>query len=223
MATTINKQLPLYIGYINPDPESKMQVDCVALVDKPAIDRLFIAFSDAAIDRFAFTEVNEELRTVVGAAMIPDILIYRNDKQLGEYNVMFEAPTIREVAEKFFKMGFAGSANIMHNPDLKIENITFFQSFIRDSAHGCVGLAGEYPEGTWFLGAKIEDDATWQLVKDGSIKGFSVEGLFGYGLKEDVQPTSEQVAIEQIQELLKEDDSLELLFKIEKILERKDN
>jgi hypothetical protein len=34
------------------------------------------------------------------------------------------------------------------------------------------------PDGTWFLGAKVNNEETWQKVKDGTFKGFSVEGMF---------------------------------------------
>jgi hypothetical protein len=34
------------------------------------------------------------------------------------------------------------------------------------------------PDGTWFLGAKILSDDAWAKVKDGTFRGFSVEGEF---------------------------------------------
>jgi hypothetical protein len=34
------------------------------------------------------------------------------------------------------------------------------------------------PNGTWFVGVKVENDEVWNQVKEGKIKGFSIEGFF---------------------------------------------
>ena len=123
-----------------------------------------------------FAIQNEECREVFGAAMIPDMLIYRNDG-MGEYYVKFSADTIKQIAEKFFTKDYHKSANIMHESGTPLDGVVFFQSLIKDSTKG-ITLAGDHPDGTWFLGAKINNDALWQGIKTGKYKGFSVEGLF---------------------------------------------
>jgi hypothetical protein len=40
-------------------------------------------------------------------------------------------------------------------------------------------LGFSVPKGTWMGSMRVMDDTTWKLVKDGKIKGFSVEGFFG--------------------------------------------
>jgi len=34
------------------------------------------------------------------------------------------------------------------------------------------------PKGTWMAEYKIEDDNVWQMIKDGVINGYSIEGFF---------------------------------------------
>ena len=34
------------------------------------------------------------------------------------------------------------------------------------------------PVGTWMGEFKVEDDYVWQMIKDGVVKGFSIEGVF---------------------------------------------
>jgi hypothetical protein len=34
------------------------------------------------------------------------------------------------------------------------------------------------PPGTWYVGYKINDEETWQDVKEGRLKGFSLSGQF---------------------------------------------
>jgi hypothetical protein len=125
----------------------------------------------------AFAVVNDEERIVVGPAMIPDLPIYRRD-ETGEYYVFFDKKTIETIALKFYAKGFQQNANEMHAK--AVEGITFFQSWIADESKGIPKMKQfeDLPDGTWFLGAKVENDETWAKVKDGTFKGFSVEGMF---------------------------------------------
>lgn len=87
----MEKKLPVYKLEISEDINSEQEVNAVALVDIPAIGEGFFAFK---AESQSFTVVNEEERIVVGPAMIPDKLIYRNEKDsagniIAEYNVTF--------------------------------------------------------------------------------------------------------------------------------------
>jgi hypothetical protein len=160
-------------------------VNFVALVDRPAIERGWLAFS-AQPKPQAFAVEDDGERLIIGAAMIPDQAIYRKDDN-GEYYVTFSRQTIAKIALKFFANGYQNNVNLMHDSGQQVEGVTFFQSFIKDSAKGIGGMSGDYPDGTWFLGAKVQNDAVWADVKAGKFTGFSVEGLFKY------QRTDEQL------------------------------
>lgn len=188
-------KLPVYKLVISEDINSEQEVSAVALVDAPAIGEGFFAFSEE--QKFAVT--NEEERIVVGPAMVPDMLIYRKDSQ-GEYNVVFDAATIEKIAQKFFAKGFQKNGNEMHEPDKPVD-LVFFQSWISDEKKGIPKMKQfeHLPDGTWFLGAKINSEETWQQVKDGTFKGFSVEGMF------DMMPIKMKAedVLEQLKTLLK--------------------
>ena len=53
-------------------------------------------------------------------------------------------------------------------------------------------------DGSWFGSFKVDNEKVWQMVKDGTLQGFSVEGLFSYKR----QAMSEQEILSQIQMLL---------------------
>lgn len=192
--------LPIYEMLIEEQPDSDLQVTAIALVDSPAIEKNWLAFNDHA-KRLTFAEVNDEERVIVGPAMIPDMLIYRNDENLGEYQVYFSKKTVKSIAEKFYKKAFQGNANIMHDPAQIVEGVNYFMSFIRDKAKGLIGLEGDYPDGTWFVGAKVSNEQVWQKIKSGEIKGFSVEGMFEYDLAQPAPVEAEQ-ALAQIMQIL---------------------
>jgi hypothetical protein len=149
----------------------------------------------------SFSVVNSEERIVVGPAMIPDMPIYRRD-ETGEYYVFFDKKTIETIALKFYSKGFQQSANEMHMKP--IEGVTFFQSWIADESKGIPKMKQfeDLPDGTWFLGAKIMNDETWAKVKDGTFRGFSVEGMFD--MTEIKMRKSADEIIYKLREMLKD-------------------
>jgi hypothetical protein len=149
----------------------------------------------------SFSVVNSEERIVVGPAMIPDMPIYRRD-ETGEYYVFFDKKTIETIALKFYAKGFQQSANEMHTKP--VEGITFFMSWIADESKGIPKMKQfeDLPDGTWFLGAKVMNDETWSKVKDGTFKGFSVEGMFD--MTEVKMRMKEEEIIQKLRELLKD-------------------
>jgi glutamine phosphoribosylpyrophosphate amidotransferase len=59
----------------------------------------------------------------------------------------------------------------------------------------------ELPAGTWFVAMKVQDDNVWKMIKDKSLTGFSVEGLFAEKSmfsKEDKQINQIRTLINQI-------------------------
>lgn len=177
-------KLPVYEMVINPDTDSEVEVSYVAFVDKPAIERNFLMFKNQQL-HFA---LNEEKRIVSGPAMIADSLIYRKDEQ-GEYNVFFSKETISQIALKFFKKDYHKNLNLFHDPELSLEGVTIFESFVSDAARGIQPMKGfeDLPDGTWFISAKVENDAVWAKIKSGEVRGFSVEGIFSYVKEQRVQ------------------------------------
>lgn len=190
-----DKQLPVYKLQIDSSITSELQVDYVALVDRPAIEKNFMVFNEKV--KLAF---NDDRQIISGPAMLADVPIYRNDDQLGEYMVVFDAPTIFEIVEKFFTMGYNQNFNIMHDPRMKIQDVTVFESFIVDSSRGIKPMSGfeDAKDGSWFLSAKVNNPDVWKLIKEGAVKGFSVEGIFAY----KKTAMSEEMILSEIKRLL---------------------
>ena len=160
------KGLPIYIVDIN----DASVFSNVSIVDLPAIERNFIQLSKQAEIKFS---VNDEKRTISGPVLIPDQPIYRKiDGQ--EFYIKFTADTIKEYAIKFFKDKREGEGSVQHS--IGFNGITFFESFLLNSDRGLVPKEfADLPNGTWFLSAKVENDDVWALIKDGTLKGFSVD------------------------------------------------
>lgn len=169
--------LPTFKAQIDPNPASELEVNFIGLVDKPAIERNFLAFGEVL--KFA---VDEEKRIISGPAMIADLPIYRKDDKLGEYYVVFDKDSIRSIVEKFASKGYMKNFNLFHNENAQVTDVTIFNSFISDKTLGIYPPKGfeDVPDNSWFISVKVNNDAVWQKVKSGEIRGFSVEGMFTY-------------------------------------------
>lgn len=168
-------ELPVYklsIDFNNPDGA---EVSAIALVDMPAIERDFFAFNK--VKQYF---INEEQRIISGPLMIPDKPIYRENEEFGSHYVMFDAPTIKAIAIKYAKKKYSDQVNEMHSKF--VDGVTLFETFISDAARGVQPMKGyeDLPNGTWFGSMYVENDSVWQQVKDGTFRGFSVEGEFKY-------------------------------------------
>jgi hypothetical protein len=64
------------------------------------------------------------------------------------------------------------------------------------------------PKGTWMISMKVNNDEVWKKVKEGEVKGFSIEGYFVD--KYDMSSHEEQVLIEKIKELILQNDKYTL-------------
>jgi len=190
--------LPIYKLIISSDLEDEAEVDFVALVDKPAIQRNFLAFKE----RQKFEIVSEDKKIVSGALMLADMPIYRDNEEFGEHYVVFDSDTIQKIAEKFFKKGYQSNVNEMHDPNKAVEGVTMFESWLVNRELGKMPIKGyeDVKDGSWFGSFKVENDDIWKKVKEGEFKGFSVEGVFGYSDR----VSKDELMVEQIKQILRE-------------------
>jgi hypothetical protein len=147
-----------------------------------------------------FQIVNEEQRIISGPLILADMLIYRNNEQFGEHYVKFTADTIKAIAIKWAKRKNMDKVNLMHDSAQIVDGVTMFESFIVDKARGILPMAGyeDVADGSWFGSFYVENDQVWTSIKEGTYKGFSVEGLFDY----EQPKTAEEMTLEKIVNLL---------------------
>ena len=187
-------------------PNEGSLVHSIALVGRPAIDSNFIAFSDnnpEPKNPIKFSS-NDERMELIGAAMIPDLPMYRNTEETGEYMSIFDAETIREIAQVFAERGLFNNMNLDHTD--KSAGSYVFQSYIVDSEKGINAPIGiDAPDGSWIVGVKVNDPAVWQDIKDGKRKGFSVEGFFQlFDTSIDLQLAEQLALADEFEEALDE-------------------
>ena len=151
----------------------------VSLVKSPAIESDFMYFSKDGefTERQQLYHFNEEKREVVGAVLIPDKLIYRYSKEIGEYYVRFSKEVIESLVYKMSKDNVFNMFNIEHNKE-SVGNVFVTEQWIKESEEDKSSKYSKLSDlavGTLFMKCKIDNDEVWNEIKDGELKGFSVE------------------------------------------------
>jgi hypothetical protein len=194
----MDKKIPLYQMMIGDAIEDDEEVDFIALVEYPAIQKNFLAFKDQFQDDLVpvnfnqFSIENPEQKIVTGPLMIADLPIYRRDAD-EEYYVTFSAAEIKKIVQRFFKKGYQSKVNVEHSTP--VDGVFMFESYIIDREKGIMPPKGfeEVSDGSWFGSFKVENEKIWEEVKAGTFKGFSVEGLFRYEKTNKVITEEEQI------------------------------
>ena len=139
-----------------------------------------------------FSRIDEEKRIVAGPLMVPNKFIFRRDENGDPYYVFFSKDTIRRIQERFNKSGFQNITDIDHDGDIRTDNILLEQWIIESREYDKSKFYGfnNLPKGTWFGVYKVNDDKTWEDIKSGKIRGFSIAGDFINKAKQ-VQNTDE--------------------------------
>lgn len=136
----------------------------IALVEDPAIEIDFLKFNAEAVK----LEFNEDKKIVKGAVMIPNQLIYRNDK-IGERFVTYDSFEIEKAATLFLKNGM--KFNRSHS---EIQaSLDIYESYIATEVNDL-----NVPAGSWIISAKVKDDSLWKEIKENLFNGFSVQAIF---------------------------------------------
>lgn len=171
------EKIPVYYMELDESGNPKYGIEDIALVDAPAYEELFAKFSSEDMQmRFAVND--EEQRIITGAVMIPDKLIYRENKGK-EFYVVATKQTIYDAAQKFASENRNRRIKLTHDTDKNTSDVFIFESFVTNEnrVKEVVGFE-KLPIGTWFITCKVESETIWNAVKAGQFNGFSLEALF---------------------------------------------
>ena len=129
--------------------------------------------------KMSFQFADEDQRIIIGPAMIPQQLIARRDALGNIFHVYFTKETIKKIAEKFLRENKHNNTDVNHDDDITVNNTLLESWIVEDTEYDKSAKYGyNVPEGTWMVSYKINDEETWQKIKEGALKGFSVAGNF---------------------------------------------
>jgi len=189
------------IELILDDKDTEMGVYAVSVVDEPAIEENFVALNKHSIE---LATIDKEKKLLMGPALIPNKQIYRKNSKHGEFYIYFSEDTVRKASEMFFTNGHQNSATYEH--DYALSGMTVVESWIiEDSKSDKSRLHGfNLPVGTWMISMKVNNDQIWNDVKEGKVKGFSIEGYFADKLEMAMQASMKKVMDEEKEYLIEQ-------------------
>lgn len=174
------------------DSSFNLGITAISLVEKPAIEIDFLAFSE---DNRFIKFVSEEKMEIVSPVLIPDKLIYRVDDNGNPFYVKFSKETIDELAWNFLLNGRCSNVNIGHPTtsandafDNLLEGVECIDLWIiegdNDKAYDVFKFSREdLPEGTLMINYKVNDIELWREIRSNNsrLRGLSVELFTGIG------------------------------------------
>ena len=186
--------------------DNETGVYTVSLVESPAVEVDFLAFSKEEPIQLQF---NDEKHIITGVALRADHPIYRNNEKYNSHYVVFNKETIRQIVEKYSKFGFNNLVNIEHDQNHYVDNIIMLESYIVDKERGLNPIEFDVSDGSWIVSYKVNDITLWDKIKNGEVKGFSVEGLFRYSEPESVdfhaeKPADNTISLETFDDFINE-------------------
>ena len=186
------------------DDSQELTIDAISLVSAPAIEQDFVFFGKDK-HNLTFAKVDEEKRMLVSPALIPNKQIFRYDPNTdSEYYVYFSPETVRKAAELYLKHNNHHKATYEHQD--RVAGVLTVESWIKEGDMDKSKMFGyDLPNGTWFVKMKIENDELWQKIKDGELRGLSIEGYFVDKMQKmsEKEPTDQEI-LEALNEIIQE-------------------
>lgn len=177
-------KLPIFKMKIKEEAStSENKQEFIALVDQPAVEMEWFAFSDQK--KFKFN-LDEERQILTGVALVADMPIYRKmvlpgDSVESEFYIVFDKPTVFDFVKKFMKNAYTTNFNLHHDDDQKTDDVYLFESMVVDSSRGVAPpkMFEGISEGSWIISVKVDSKESWEKIKSEGLHGFSVQGYFG--------------------------------------------
>lgn len=145
----------------------------ISMVSEPAIEVDYVAL-EKQNEEVEIKLSTDERHICYGPALIPNKDIYRNNGEQ-EFYINFSEESISKMSQEFMKNYKQHEVNLQHEDD--VDEVFVCESWVvedpyKDKANA---LGFNVPRGTWMVAMKVNNVDVWEKVKQGELKGFSVE------------------------------------------------
>ena len=166
----MNKKLKKFKVGLNSETKA------ISLVENPAIEIDFIHMSEDEKPKEQVFLESDEKYMIYGPILVPDKDIYRNTNG-NEYYLSFSSESIEKMSQEYMK-DFKQFNVTLNHKDMADEICLVESWIVTDSYRDKANYLGfSVPTGTWMGGMKVNNIDTWNKIKSGELKGFSVESL----------------------------------------------
>ena len=177
MNDNIDFRLPIYDVDIS---DNDLGLTAVSLVERPAIKTDFVYFKEEKTPIY----LDEEQHNIIGALLIPNQLIYRIGQNGEQFYIRWTKDAIEQSAIKFICDGLWDNVSLFHNGE-QIDGVDLLRLWITESEDDEINthFGFNLPIGSLCAMYHIENEDIWRMIKQGEIKGFSIEAFANLILK----------------------------------------
>ena len=177
----------------------------ISMVSEPAIEVDYVALSKQ--DEVEVKLSSDERHICYGPALIPNRDIYRNNGDQ-EFYINFTEESIVKMSQDFMRNYRQHEVNLQHEEN--VDEVFVVESWVvedpyRDKSNA---LGFNVPAGTWMVGMKVNNIDTWERVKSGELRGFSVESAISLEefskIDNNMDNTNEEMFLEKLRNVLKD-------------------
>jgi len=149
----------------------------ISLVESPAIEETLVALEEQKPIKIQLAD--EEKYMVYSAVLVPDKPIYRRNEDGDEFYIEFTKESIEKMSQEYLMNYRQNEITLDHST--MANDITLVESWIKTDMYKdksvAIGLSEDLPIGTWIAGLKVNQIDAWNRIKNGELKGFSVESM----------------------------------------------
>lgn len=149
----------------------------ISLVESPAIEETLVALEEQKPIKVQLAD--EEKYMVYSAVLVPDRPIYRRNEDGDEFYIEFTKESIEKMAQEYL-MNYRQNEITLDHATMA-NDITLVESWIKTDMYKdksvAIGLSEDLPIGTWIAGLKVNQIDAWNRIKNGELRGFSVESM----------------------------------------------
>ena len=149
----------------------------ISLVESPAIEETLVALEKQKPIKVQLAD--EEKYMVYSAVLVPDKPIFRRNEDGDEFYIEFTKESIEKMAQEYLMNYRQNEITLDH--ETMANDITLVESWIKTDMYKdksvAIGLSEELPIGTWIAGLKVNQIDAWNRIKNGELRGFSVESM----------------------------------------------
>ena len=147
------------------------------MVESPAIEETLVALEEQKPIKVQLAD--EDKYMVYSAVLVPDRPIYRRNEDGDEFYIEFTKESIEKMAQEYLMNYRQNEITLDH--ETMANDITLVESWIKTDMYKdksvAIGLSEDLPIGTWIAGLKVNQIDAWNRIKNGELRGFSVESM----------------------------------------------
>lgn len=205
------KNFPLFNIVLDPEAEEE-GLSVISIVDHPAVEQPLFCFSAEEKKKMMFIDETKEQHCITSVALLADTPIYRYSVEMGDYYVVFEKQTVRDLVEKYAKDGYQNLVSFNHDGQ-NVDGFVMIESFFVDKEKGINPTQfKDLPDGSWCVTYKCTNDELWETIKNEDLNGYSVE------INCTIEPAKEGQQIYEEPEPMFEDEDEEFMNWLDELL-----